>query len=105
MQYFDTYGYIRKVGDKPFDFDATVIAFIDESADYEIDQTAILREDGGFLLATASGCSCWSGEWHVERYNTLDDLFASLQATDRRYGPTLMGIIDLMVQAANAQTS
>ena len=40
------------------------IAEVDESEPYSVDRAEVwLQPDGSFVLATASGCSCWSGEW------------------------------------------
>lgn len=55
---------------------AEQIAFTDNTTDpYTVDQTAIYAErQGTFLLAMATGCSCWDGEWYVVRYNSAEDL-------------------------------
>lgn len=81
---------------------AEVIAEIDESADYEVDQTTILAEEAGtFLLATASGCSCWAGEWDVVRYDTVEELLADIGPTgesDNLYNPSFEGVKALEAQ-------
>jgi hypothetical protein len=55
----------------------TLIAEVDIGQDYEIDQAAIYQTDTGYILATASGCSCWSGEWSITEYETLADLWVA----------------------------
>lgn len=66
----------------------TRLAGDDYSQPYEVDVAEIyLDEKGGFVYAMASGCSCWDGEYTVERY---DSLYAMQQALgpkgpDRKY--------------------
>lgn len=79
----------------------TLLASVDESEPYEIDQTQIfLMEDGRYVLATASGCSCWDGDWSAEPFDTLTALFASIGVTgdERRYNPSVLGVEDLRAQ-------
>lgn len=76
-----------------------IIADVDESGSYEVDQTRIYKTPNGFVLANASGCSCWSGEWYIEDFATLDDLYKSLQWDDRAYNPSWKGALDLKEQA------
>lgn len=79
----------------------TLMAFIDESQPYEVDQTAIYASENGFILATASGCSCWAGEWDVERYEDLPSLFQAIglhTGTARRFNPSLAGVEALRAQ-------
>ena len=46
---------------------------------YTTDQTEIhALPNGHFLLATASGCSCWDGDWYVVQYNSLEYLFKDI---------------------------
>ena len=76
------------------------LAFIDESADYEVDQTSIcVDEEGTFYLLTASGCSCWSGEYEEERFDSLEALENALVGGDRTYNPSLTGVQALLQEA------
>lgn len=72
---------------------------LDESADYEVDITAIYRHNGEFILATASGCSCWDGDYGIERFKTLDDLEKSLMNDDREYNPSFKGVEKIVAEA------
>jgi len=88
---------------------ATVIAEIDESESYETDQTQILVEpEGTFLLATASGCSCWGGEWYVTRYDTVEELLEDIgptgDADNGGYNPSFEGVKDLAEQVKEWQS-
>lgn len=82
----------------------TLMAYIDESAPYEIDQTAILTEDNKWVLATASGCSCWGGEWELSRFADLESLFAAIGPTTEasgythQYNPSFAGVEALRAQ-------
>lgn len=84
----------------------TLLAEIDESGGYEVDITAIYQKpDGGFVLALASGCSCWDGEYDMEDFDSLDDIAASFrdQRTDsRRWLTTWKGADQLMAEARAA---
>jgi len=76
------------------------LAFIDESADYEVDQTSIcVDEDGTFILLTASGCSCWSGEYEEEQFDSFEALENALVGGDRTYNPSLTGVQTLLAEA------
>jgi hypothetical protein len=82
---------------------ALAIASIDEADSYEVDQTTILRDahDGMFILATASGCSCWDGIWELTKYDSLTLLLEDIGAggdSDRLYNPSFAGIVALRGQ-------
>jgi hypothetical protein len=68
--------------------DWTLIAEVDESESYEVDQSRIYKSSDGFVLATASGCSCWGGDWEVEHFAELDALYMSIKLDDRQYNPS-----------------
>ena len=78
-----------------------VIADLDESEPYEIDQTRIyLKDDGGFAVARASGCSCWEGDWETEDFASLDDIEGSVLRDDLYvWNPSLKGARALVSQA------
>lgn len=60
------------VGDIPKDWKE--LSSIDESEDYEVDQTWIYEgPDDKYYLVHASGCSCWDGE---ATYKEFPNLFA-----------------------------
>lgn len=94
---YDTKAYLPLVAN------AKLIAEVDESESYETDQTRIYAEDSGtFVLAGASGCSCWDGEWGLVRYDTLEELLTDIGPKgtdgDRMYHPTFAGVKDLTEQ-------
>jgi hypothetical protein len=82
--------------------DWELLGEIDESEPYEVDQTAIFRVGKTFRLATASGCSCWDGEWEVSTFRSLDRLFDAIgingKGNDHIYQPTLKGAETLREQ-------
>lgn len=82
------------------------LAFISEADDYEIDQAGIYFDPATkrYALLTASGCSCWDGEFDEEQFDTLDDLEASLADEDRTYNPTLKGAQQLVLDARASET-
>lgn len=87
------------------DFDAfSLVADVDESQPYEVDQTSIYHDpsDGKFILAGAIGCSCWDGDWYATKYDTLDELLTDLGpkgTSDFQYNPSFAGAEDLARQA------
>lgn len=81
-----------------------LLANIDESMPYEVDQTRILldKTTGEFVLQTASGCSCWDGDYDEERFPTLDALAENLMGKGQpRYNPSLVGAAQLIEEARN----
>ena len=81
-----------------------LIAEIDESEPYEVDQTLIFFDKNRelFLLVTASGCSCWDGDCEIEEYNSLDDISAQLSGRDDRgfvHNPSPKGLEALLAEA------
>jgi hypothetical protein len=80
----------------------TLLGTIDEAAPYEVDQTSVYKNGNGFVLATASGCSCWDGDWEVQKFRSLDRLFEAIGATGDRtgyhYNPSLEGAKTLREQ-------
>jgi hypothetical protein len=97
--YYNTYGYGYSPN-RPEGW--TSLGHLDESADYEVDQTEIFwTEDGRFVLATASGCSCWDGEWNAETFDTLDALAKSISPVGdaRQYNPSASGGASLVAEA------
>lgn len=81
----------------------TLLSEIDESADYEVDRTAILYDEdtGEFILLSASGCSCWSGEAYEERFAEFQDLAVSLfaDAETRNFASSAGGSEQLIYEA------
>lgn len=78
---------------------------VDESAPYEVDYTEIWRApDGSFVLVTASGCSCWDGDFDMQPFTTLDALAESLLGTERTYGNPSAINSQALVEAARAAT-
>lgn len=77
------------------------LARLDESADYEVDVTVIVynKKSKKFLLGTASGCSCWDGDWNSEEFNSLKGIEASLLKDEREYNPSFKGTLEIIKQA------
>ena len=81
--------------------DEVLLASIDEADSYEVDEAHILRnkKTGKYVLRTASGCSCWSGDYDEEVYDSLDELEYALIHSGRDYNPSLSGVDTLMAEA------
>ena len=81
--------------------DITVLATCDQSEAYEVDETHIGVDDktAKFVIASASGCSCWDGEYDVEEYDTLADLERALLLSERQYNPSLRSIAEIIQEA------
>ena len=81
-----------------------LVAQLDESADYEVDMSEIFydKKKKEYLLITATGCSCWSGEYESETYKKLKDIEKKLFVRDDKgyvYNPSVQGAHDLIEQA------
>ncbi len=78
------------------------LSSVDESECYEVDIAEIWYRsvDGRFLLRTASGCSCWDGEYDREEFPTFEELKRHLLGdNDSRYNPSLSGAIQILDEA------
>lgn len=77
------------------------LAFIDEGAAYEVDQAGIYRDPTTkkLVLLTATGCSCWEGDYDEEQYDSLAELEDALVNRKRTYNPTLAGVTELVTEA------
>jgi len=83
------------------------LAFIDESEPYEVDRCGIFYDDKtkDFVVMTATGCSCWDGDYEEGHFATLDDVEKSLLGdSTRTYNPTLNGAEQLIKEARRAWT-
>lgn len=79
--------------------DWTLLASIDESEPYEVDITEVWQTPTGYAIVTASGCSCWEGDYDVDERPTLDDVIAALTGEDqRRWNPSVRGAQELIGQ-------
>lgn len=80
------------------------LAVLDESESYEVDITEIHYdpETKEFLLLTASGCSCWEGDYSEERFKSLKALGESMIKEDRQYNPSFVGAKQLLIEAEEA---
>jgi hypothetical protein len=69
------------------------LATIDESADWAVDYAEIFYDPDKkeLVLLTASGCSCWEGEYQEERAKTWKALKEALLKGDTDYNPTIKG--------------
>ena len=84
--------------------DWKLIACIDESESYEVDISEIYlnTKTNKFILVTASGCSCWDGEYEEEEYSSLKKMAKYLLSRDDRgyaYNPSVKGAEDLIKMA------
>lgn len=80
----------------------TFVSGVDESEAYKVDITEIWHDGEKWRLLTATGCSCWSGEYDEEEYESLDALAAALGVesdVDRRYNPSLEGAKTIIAEA------
>lgn len=78
----------------------TFLTGVDESEAYEVDYTEIWTTNDGYALVTASGCSCWDGDYNMTTYSTLDALEADLKNTERDYGNPSIETCDLLMKEA-----
>lgn len=76
-----------------------LLADVDISEEYAIDQARIYHTGVEFILATAYGCSCWDGEWCAHRFATLSELYRSALYDEREHCITWAGADELMSQA------
>lgn len=78
-----------------------VLSELDESMDYEVDYSAIGfdKENRQFVLVTASGCSCWDGDYEEEYFNSLYELEVALSNDNRSYNPSILGGQQLISEA------
>ena len=81
-----------------------LLSLVDESEPYEVDQTAIyLTPQGKFAYASASGCSCWGGDWTVSDFDSLDEIEETFLKEDiHMYNPSMKGFRSLMAEAREA---
>ena len=82
--------------------DWTLVADIDESEPYEVDVTEIYEHEGRFILVTASGCSCWDGDYETQEFDSLEAIANVLLDSVRdsyTYNPSISGMKELMAQA------
>ncbi len=91
MYDYDGYG-----GRRTFPDHWQMLADVDWSEPYEVDQSRIYATPGGYALATATGCSCWEGDWSVELFDGIADLFTSIREDERTWGISSRRADDLM---------
>lgn len=82
--------------------DWTCLADLDESAAYEVDVTEIWRGDGQVWLVTATGCSCWDGDYRAEPFPDLTALDRSLYHDERKFTASPAGALALVLTARAA---
>ena len=79
-----------------------LLGAIEEAELYDVDANEIfLKPDGKFLLRSASGCSCWDGDWDEITFDSLAELETALleDACNSNYRPTLKGAEQLIAEA------
>ena len=83
------YRTINSYGEDHDEYENTVVIVRDsQSEGWDIDVACIWVGPGGkgYSLATASGCSCWDGDYRVEDFDTLPELEQALSLeADRPY--------------------
>ncbi len=81
----------------------TLLAVVDNSYGCcEVDISEIWTKDNKFFLLTASGCSCWAGEFDSREFNSLEELYIHVKGPDSdryMYNPSLVGLDSLIAQA------
>jgi hypothetical protein len=91
--------YNRRVGE------LTCLAFIDESEPYEVDMNGIYTDGDKFYIISASGCSCWDGEYEESAYDSFEELKDALNTDDvSSYNPSLKGI-EILIKEAESNLS
>lgn len=75
------------------------LAFIDDSDSYDIDENGIYTDGVKYYWLSASGCSCWDGDYDEEVFDSFEDLKSHLLNSDSRYRPTILGAQALIEQA------
>lgn len=76
------------------------LAFLDEADSYEVDETGIYTDEVKFYLLTASGCSCWDGDYDEAVFDDFESLKNFLLSEDLpRYNPSLNGAKELIAEA------
>lgn len=80
------------------------LSFIDEAEEYSVDRAGIYFDPKTkkYSLITATGCSCWDGDYSEEQFPTLKKLADSLLNSEREYNPSLKGAAQLIDQAKKA---
>lgn len=84
-----------------------ILATLDQSQSYEVDVTEIWKSpDGRIQLVTASGCSCWSGEYDIEGdgFTSVDALekFLTSEDTSSGFNPSVKAREQLLAEARQA---
>lgn len=62
------------VGSYDFTEYGKLVHHIDESESYAEDETVLLKKGRYYTLLTATGCSCWDGDWEGWTDLTLTEL-------------------------------
>ena len=67
------------------------LASYDESASYEVDMGGIYWDPSAkkYCFITASGCSCWDGQYEDNQYDKLSELLVAEQVEQSTYAPSL----------------
>ena len=66
------------------------LASYDESASYEVDMGGIYWNPSTkkYCFITASGCSCWDGQYEENQYDKLSELLVAEQVEQTAYAPS-----------------
>lgn len=77
------------------------LAFIDEADAYEVDEVGIYTDGNIFYILSASGCSCWDGDYDEEIFNDFESLknFLLGNGEMNRYNPSINGAKSLIEEA------
>lgn len=77
-----------------------LLASVDESEGWDVDISEVWKKGDKYFLLTASGCSCWGGEYEQQEFNSLGELGnLVLYREGYQYNPSLEGAKKLVAEA------
>lgn len=73
----------------------------DNSEQYSIDENGIYYDPRTelFVWLSASGCSCWDGEYSETTYDTLEELIADMTERESRWQPASSEVSNMAQEA------
>jgi hypothetical protein len=78
----------------------TELAYLDSSADYEVDYAGIYTDGKLFYYITASGCSCWDGDYDEKVFNDFESLRKFVLNEDMpQWNPSINGAKELIEES------
>lgn len=67
-----------------------------EGGPYEIDDIEIYQTPDGYFLRTASGCSCWDGEYDEYTFPNLEQVAVWMFGVDSQWHPSYKRSLELL---------